>query len=296
VLDLGRPLGVARAATPARTVAQARADDPRLRLLSELRSGDRPRVEAALRRLTHPDRLQIAQVVQLLAWDDVVGSARTVLEAMAPSHVGLLVDELLDPDSDFSIRRRIPRILGTVLSERALDGLCRGLDDSRFEVRYQCGRAIDRLLRKATHLSVNRDRVLAIVERELSVPLPVWQGHRLIDQLDTDAEPDDDSGIQAGVPSHAVERNLEHIFTLLGTVLPRDAVRVAFRGIQSADPGLRGLAIEYLEGVLPASIASQLTRAVEAPARRERADPQGALEALRRSAETPIVTPRDRSE
>ena len=290
VLDLARPLGVARAAPASRSPSPPKPEDQRLRLLGELRSGDRIRVEAALRRLTSPDRIQVAQVIQLLAWDDVVGSARTVLEAVAPAHVGLLVDELLDPDSDFSIRRRIPRILGTVLADRALDGLCRGLDDSRFEVRYQCGRAIDRLLRKAGTLPINKDRMLGVIERELSVPLPVWQGHRLIDHIDPDTEPDDDSGVQPGVSPHGVERNLEHIFTLLGTVLPRDAVRVAFRGIQSADPGLRGLAIEYLEGVLPGSIASQLTRAVEIPATREpRADPETALEALRRSTETPIL-------
>ena len=41
---------------------------------------------------------------------------------------------MLDPDTDFAIRRRIPRILGAVASERALSGLVRGLDDARFEV------------------------------------------------------------------------------------------------------------------------------------------------------------------
>ena len=293
MLDLARPLGVARAAaappahrTPVRSV---RPEDARLRLLGDLRSGDRDRVEAALRRLTHPDRMHIAQVIELLAWDDVVSSARAVLERAAGAHVGALADALLDPETDFAIRRRIPRILGMVPAQRALDALCAGLDDARFEVRYQCARAIDRLLRKSGEpLLVNRDRILAIIHRELSLPPAVWQALRLIDQVEPDADADDDPAPEEA----AAERNLEHVFTLLGAVLPRDAVRVAYRGLRSGNPGLRGLALEYLEGVLPAEIAAKLWQALDAPAeaRQARHDPASALEELRRSAGTPIVS------
>ena len=113
--------------------------------------------------------MQIAQVVQLLAWDDVVGMARPVLEAHAAAHVGLLVDELLDARTDFAIRRRLPRILATAPTQRALNGLVRGLDDQRFEVRYQCSRAIDRLLTKNDALRVDERSILSVIERELSV-------------------------------------------------------------------------------------------------------------------------------
>ena len=297
MLDLARPLGVSHAAQPALPGAPkpaarpGRPDDVRLRQLGELRSGDRHRVEAALRRLAHPDRMHIAQVIELLAWDDVVSSARAVLERVAEAHVGALADALLDPETDFAIRRRIPRILGIVPSQRALDALCLGLDDARFEVRYQCARAIDRLIRKSgERLAVNRERVLAIIERELSLPPAVWQGLRLIDQVEPDADAEDESS-----PGDATAaRNLEHVFTMLGAVLPRDAVRVAFRGLQSGSAGLRGLALEYLEGVLPPAIAGKLWQALEAPAelRHGRGDPAQALEALRRSTGTPIVTGR----
>lgn len=227
-----------------------RDDDPRIRSLADLRSGDRQRVERALQRLSDPDRTHVAQIVQLLAWDDIVASARHVLEKVAPAHVGLLVDELLDPATDFAIRRRIPRILGTVSSDRALDGLLRGLDDSRFEVRYQCGRAIDRILSKNPGLTIDTPRIMAVVERELSVPPQVWHGYRLIDR-------DDESGVQESQPERA-QQNLEHVFALLMAVLPRDPLHVALRGIRSDNPGLRGLAVEYLDSVLSASIRGKL--------------------------------------
>jgi hypothetical protein len=294
MLDVGRPPGLSRAtvapiATPPRpAVPPPRIEDPKLRAMADLRSGDRARVEAALKRLTQPDRSQIAHVIELLAWDDMVASARTVLERAASAHVGLLGDALLDPDTDFAIRRRIPRILGIVPTQRAVDALALGLDDARFEVRYQCGRAIDRLLRKGEgDIGINRLRMLAVVERELSLPPSVWQGLRLIDGVELENEGDEDAA-----PSEAAQRNLEHVFTLLGTVLPRDAVRVAFRGVQSNDPGLRGLAREYLEGVLPTSMSARLWEALESPPdqRGERLAPEEALEALRRSTGTPIVT------
>jgi hypothetical protein len=252
VLDLTAVDRPARSVTTEAISKPPAVDDPVLQRLWDLRSGQRTRVERALARVDRPDPLEIAQIVQLLAWDDLVASARAVLERSAASHVGLLTDTLLDPDADFAIRRRVPRILGTLSDPRALDGLVSGLDDTRFEVRYQCSRAIRRLLAKQPSHSVDSARVLAVVERELSVPPQVWHGHRLIDSV----EREDDTMVE---PDAAQEqRNLEHVFSLLSTVLPPEPLSVALHGIRSTEPGLRGVAIEYLESVLPQPIWTRL--------------------------------------
>ncbi len=256
----------------------ARDEDPRLRSLADLRSGDRERVTAALGKLVRPDRLQVAQVVQLLAWDEMVTGARRVLERAAPKHVGLLVDELLDPDTDFAIRRRLPRILGTLSSDRAIHGLVRGLDDARFEVRYQCGRAIDRMLTRGVPLQEDPQRILDVVDRELSVPLAVWQGYQLIDRVDREEE-----GPLADLIPGRAQRNLEHVFTLLASILPREPLQVSFHGLRSEDASLRALAVEYLDGVLPSRLRTKLWAVVEAPAAptASHASPEDALAALR---------------
>jgi ATP:ADP antiporter, AAA family len=252
VLDLVPPDRPARTATTEVVRKPPVIDDPTLQRLWDLRSGQRSRVERALAKVDRPDSLEIAQIVQLLAWDDLVASARTVLERSAASHVGLLTDTLLDPDADFAIRRRLPRILGTLSDPRALEGLVSGLDDTRFEVRYQCSRAIRRMLAKHPSRSVDGTRILAVVERELAVPPQVWHGHRLIDSV----EGDDDS---LGEPDSTQEqRNVEHVFSLLSTVLPPEPLSVALHGIRSSDPSLRGVAIEYLESVLPQPIWTRL--------------------------------------
>ena len=255
-----------------------RAEDPQLRSLAELRSGDRDRVAAALGKLMRPDTLQVAQVVQLLAWDEMVTGARAVLERVGGGHVGLLVDELLDPETDFAIRRRLPRILGTLSSERAVNGLVRGLDDTRFEVRFQCGRAIDRLLSMGVALRMDPQRIVDVVERELSVPLAVWQGYRLIDRVDRE-----DEGALADVIPGRAERNLEHVFTLLSTILPREPLLVSFHGLRSPDAALRALAVEYLEGVLPSQLRAKLWAVVDAPqpSATRLVSPEDALAALR---------------
>jgi hypothetical protein len=144
-------------------------------------------------------------------------------------------------------------VLGTVHSQRALDGLALGLEDLRFEVRYQCGRAIDRLLQKNRGFTVDSERILAVIDRELSVPPQVWNGHRLIDGVETE---DDSNG--AGVVPARLHRNIEHVFSLLAAVLPREPTSVALRGIESHDPALRGLALEYLDSVLSPTIRAKL--------------------------------------
>ena len=231
--------------------------DPRVQVVADLRSGDRARVEAALARASETERTHVAQAIELLAWDDVLISARTFLERAAPRHIGMIVDALADGDTDFAIRRRLPRLLATVATARAVDGALTGLEDARFEVRYQCGRTLDRLLQQDRSLTVEPGRIMAVVERELSVPVGVWQGHDLIDQPDDEATP--------GSGERRAQRNLEHVFALLATILPREPLQVALRGLESDNPGLRGLAIEYLEQVLSKATVVKLRMLIEAP-------------------------------
>jgi hypothetical protein len=285
VLDLAPAAPAQRRRPGAPDLETHRRGDSHLAILADLRSGDRPRVEAALDRASGSDRAQVALMIDLLAWNDLVPSVRRALERVGHAHVGMLIDALLHPDTDFAIRRRVPRILGMIAGERALDGLVRGLDDARFEVRYQCGRAIDRKLAHEPALSVDPARMMAVVERELSVPLQVWQSYRLIDK------PDADDLADAQEAAEVDHRNLEHVFSLLATVLPREPLQVALRGVRSPNPGLRGLALEYLEHVLPTAALARLWIIVDAPApvRTERMAAERVLEQLRLSTETPAI-------
>src|SRR5262249_7048290 len=230
--------------------------DAVLARLGELRSGDPTRVAAALRPDLPFDPLLTPQAIQLLAWNEVFEWSRAFLLLHAHRTVGQLADALLDPDQDFAVRRRIPGILAYSSSQRAVDGLVAALDDSRFEIRYHAGRALEFLHRMADGgLRFDSRAVLAAIERELSIPLPIRNGRRLLDKGD---ESDDQFGFHDEVLQNRADKSLEYVFSLLALELPGEPLKVAFRALHSDDSMLRGLALEYLESNVSATIVVQL--------------------------------------
>jgi len=193
-------------------------------------------------------------VIRLLARDDVLPDAARALRPHAAALTGQLVDRLLDPDEDFAIRRRIPRLLADVTTDRAVDGLLRGLADERFEVRYRCGRALLHLQETGSGLGFPAERVYAAVLNEVAVDRELWESRRLIDAAD-DVAP---SPLVDEVLRQRASRSLEHVFTLLALVLSRQHLTIAFRALHTSDPMLRGTALEYLETALPEPIRARL--------------------------------------
>ncbi|HEX5131633.1 MAG TPA: HEAT repeat domain-containing protein, partial [Candidatus Krumholzibacteria bacterium] len=219
-------------------------------LIVELRSGDPTRVAAALRATRTMSPAVASQVVSLLAWDQVTGWASRALSKAAPSITGQLIDRLLDPAEDFAIRRRIPRILATCHTPRAFDGLVAALDDPRFEVRYQSGRALARIHAQIPAVPLSHAVVYAAVARETRVGKPLWQDQRLLDEpSENDANPVIDEALRL-----RANRSVEHVFTLLSLVLPREPLQIAFKGLLTDDSVLRGTSLEYLESVLPGAV------------------------------------------
>jgi ATP:ADP antiporter, AAA family len=236
---------------PGRPVALP--DDPVLWRIAELRSRDAERVRRAL---TEPlDSTAVPHVVRLLGWDDVAEPALRVLRTRCDRDIGQLTDALLDPDGDFVIRRRIPRVLAGARTARAVPGLVAGLDDARFEVRFHCGAALSSLAGRGIDLAVRHDRILAVVLREAAVDRRVWESRRrLLDRF-----PDDEqTPFVDEVLRKRSGRSLEHVFTLLSLVYPREPLQIAYRGLHTDDQGLRGTALEYLESILPPDVRANL--------------------------------------
>lgn len=226
--------------------------DPLLARLAALRSADRTRVRAALSEPLDPALVPAA--IALLGWDEAADAAMTALRQAAPAVIGQLTDALLDPQTEFVIRRRLPRIIGTCASPRAADALWAALADSRFEVRYQAGRALARRYDRGLPFERVEEQVSTAVLREVAVDRKVWEGHRLLD----DSDHDDDSPFVDQFLRERASRSLEHVFTLLSLAWPREPLIVAFRGLHTSDDGLRGTALEYLQGILPEQIWTSL--------------------------------------
>ncbi len=228
--------------------------DPVATRIVELRSGDAERVRRALGGGEPLSAVHVGHVVPLLAWDEVCEEALTALRPLAQKCVGQLLDTLLDPQEEFTIRRRLPRLLCHARGERVVVGLLAALDDKRFEVRYQSGRALALIRARDPELRVERPRVYQTVLREVKVDKRVWESQRLLDEVRFEGEDD----VVFELLRDRGRRSLQHVFTLLSLVQAPEPLRIAFGGLQTSDVTLRGTALEYLESVLPDEVRRAL--------------------------------------
>jgi hypothetical protein len=221
--------------------------------IQDLRSRDQDRIRVVLNRGPLSTAL-VPHVISLLAWDEVARSAADALRAVAPRIVGQLLDAMLDPQEEFTIRRRIPGILIAAPTQRTVEGLLYGLSDRRFEVRYRSGRALAELHEHYPSLELTASRVFDAVLREVTVDRQIWESQRLLGEVEDRSDTpflDDFLRERAG-------RSMEHVFTVLSLVLPAAPLKIAFRGLYTNDDNLRGTALEYLETALPDQIRTRL--------------------------------------
>ena len=228
--------------------------DPEVMEILALKSRNRERVLSVLHSEEGLASPLVPHVIPLLAWDPVAEDAVRALRKVAEERVGELIDALLDPNQPFAVRRRLARVFSVCVSQRAVDGLMLGLEDLRFEVRFQCGRSLAAIVEKNPRVRIDRERVFDVVRKEVAVGRPVWQSHRLLDSVDDEEQR---SFVDEFLKDRAGQ-SLAHVFTLLSLVLPTAPLQIAYRGLHTDDPKLRGTALEYLEGVLPQDLSQRL--------------------------------------
>jgi len=261
-IDLPVPILPPEATESVRRAEPPPTNDSFLRRAADLRCGDVRRAIKAAGELGPNDWALAPLAIDLLAWDEGMPAARDALERMDSKITGMLIDALLDPERDFVVRRRLPRILAYLPSTRTVEGLFAALEDQRFEVRFYAGRALYLLFKDHPDLTVAPERIWAAINRESSLQRSVWDSHRLLDRRGSQEK---EWFFDEQLLDHA-DRNLEHLFTLLALLLPVDAVRIAFRALHTDDGQLKGTAFEYLESATPATTRELLLPLLEANA------------------------------
>jgi ATP:ADP antiporter, AAA family len=234
-------------------VALPAIKDPTVERLIDLRSREARRVLQALDSSQPFDPLLVPQTIRLLAWDAVSHVSTEYLERGGTRILGQINDALSDQDLDFAIRRRLPRLLARAGVQPGVDGLVQALSDPRFEVRYQCGRALDYLKRRSEALDFRTGAIMEAAGRELSVSQAIWMSRRRMEHKVTDSYDFLDDVLR-----DRADRSLEHVFSLFAVVLPREPLMAAFRALHQGDRMFRGLALEYLENVIPDDVRMRL--------------------------------------
>jgi hypothetical protein len=218
----------------ARFKAVDSASDDVVRAMIDLRSSDAPTIRAALRRDVVRSSLFAGQLLELLGREDVAQDSRNALTPIVPRVVGTIVDVVLDEQRAPRVRRRAARLLRDVPSQRAADGLVLGLAASAFDVRYTCGQVLVELHEKNPDLRFDAAALFERAKRQLE-------------------EASDD------------ERTLEHAFNVLSLTAPREAILLAYGALHSTDPFLRGVALEYLDVVLPNDVRAAMAQRLSRP-------------------------------
>jgi AAA family ATP:ADP antiporter len=233
-----------------------------MRRILDLQSEHATIVRGALKSEESLDPLLIAPAIRLLARDDVSEDAVKALRNTAAATVGQLTDALLNVDEDFAVRRRIPRVLAYCPSARAVEGLMRGLADSRFEVRFSCGRALSRLCTADQTLRPEAESIYAATLQEIATAKRLAEMPRVLDHYEDHVD-----STSAETLWNSTDIRLEHIFRLLSLSLAREPLHIAFQALHTDDTYLRGTALEYLESILPTGIRENLLRFLEGPSR-----------------------------
>jgi ATP:ADP antiporter, AAA family len=274
-LSVGAP---SQGEAPSPSPTPAVAETP---LSKAVHDGNSEQVRAAL--ALHPlTDEQIEPAIELLAWNEVAPDAIRALSRVAGAHTDVLLQHLLDPDEDFAIRRRLVNVLASSRTLEVFYGLVEALNDQRFEVRYRAGRALSAMAENLPGAHMDEQRVFDVIQREMAVDRGIWESRQLID-ADEEASP-----METELLRDRASRSLEHLFTLLSLILPRQTLRLAFHALYTDDPQLRGTALEYLETILPEPIWQRLQVLLEAGEGRSRVRgaPEQALRDLLASRET----------
>lgn len=222
---------------------------PRDLILSELlamRSGNEARIVQSLARIEEPHPLVLHQLIQFLGDDRYAFLVMDHLRRAVSAHVGQFADTLLNPAEPFAVRKRIPIILAGSDSQRALDQLLGALSDREFLIRFRSANAMGQIRAQHPELHLSADRIWHLLDEELQVSRDTWEQRRLVAPLPPNGQNDGEDLEKPG------DASLEYLFVLLGLVLPRQPVSVAFRALQTDDRHLRGTALEYLQTALPA--------------------------------------------
>ncbi len=209
---------------------------------SDLLSGDRERIQRVLEQDPLDARL-VPMVIPLLEVPGLEYEVIRALRRVVATNVGQLTDALLLPDQSPVVRRRLPLVLEDSSDGRAAEGLCLGLEDTNFEVRYRCALALSRVLERNPALHIGAERLFQAALREIREQADDWREHGVLEGEGELRRP---------------KRTFRHVFTLLGLALEPEVMQLAMLSLFSGDPRLRGTALEYLDNTLPSPVRDAL--------------------------------------
>jgi len=254
----------------------------------------RPATRAQLRRLAHDeeaivrraavqsmgasgDEAFIEDLISLLGDDDVHVSAWSALARYGAAALAPLQQALSAPNTHEQVRRRLPRVLGTIPARASVRHLIPFLQCSDPVLRYNVTAALLRLRNQTDALSIPEKPVEEALDEEISVFYQFAQLQHVMEQKKK--EPVARAGAAVAEEEETPDRlqqvvdllqkrkarSTERIFQLLGLRYAQDSIRKAYDAYRSDEDDLQALAVEWLDNVLDPSLRQRLRPIIDPP-------------------------------
>lgn len=195
------------------------------------------------------NRLFVGRLLRFLEDPPFEKAARAALRAYGPRIFGTLYDYLTDDTVPEPIRRNIPRILGRLPTQSAVDLLLLSLEQLRAPLLYDVAKALNKIRRTKPELRFSRETLDAAVLGEIRA-LATVQAALFHHARSPDAYANGPAGpdVREALFRERAQ-SLERVFRLLGLRYPSADMHSAFLGLTES-PDLRASAAEFLDSLL----------------------------------------------
>jgi HEAT repeat protein len=204
------------------------------------------------------DHRYIPALLAAIAGKHTKRAARAALARFGGDIVEILGQSLSDPATDVASKRTIPRILGEIGEQSAVDLLLAHLDADDPVVRAAVARALTRLRVAHPKLQIDRNR---IAEAVLVETRKYYHLVQILEVLGSEERP------SARLLRKAVEekrrRVIERIFVLLGLRYRPEDMESAYHGFVSSEARLRSSALEFLDNLLRQNLRGHILPLLE---------------------------------
>ncbi|MEH6569299.1 MAG: hypothetical protein V7709_09495 [Halioglobus sp.] len=232
------------------------ADDISVAILY-LRSGSEADIRKVLSRMNPLPSELFSHVVPLLENPGLADLAAKTIRAVAPRHLGALLDAVRLEINGMPMRRKICQLLGQIPNQRCADGLINLLTSPDFELRFRVAESLLKVHRKNPELKIAHRRIFSAAKFEAQQCRLRWQSRAALDPRINRRAPLDSAQGQR------VIQGFTYITTLLLTVLDSQPTSLAIRSLAHRSAAHRGTGLEYLQNVLPAPLLRELRPLLE---------------------------------
>lgn len=191
-------------------------------------------------------RIHVPALIEAVGVRATEAAARAGLAAFGDRIVGTLGDYVVDDSVSLSIRTAIPRVLGDIGSQEAVNALFRYRDRVHVRLGYRVLKAANRIRASGAAVRFPRARVREDLQHDARSYLfalvhyracPIGRGYGA-------------ERLLCITLNERMEQSLNRVFRRLSLVYRSDEIMAAYQGILSNQPRLRGSALEYLDNAL----------------------------------------------